>query len=356
MLNSSPVTSASQHIVVAALLGCAIGDALGLPAEGLSSRVIARRFFDLSRFHLLGRTGFVSDDTEQTALVAEAIAVAHQGGSVDEDRAVRHFRRRLAGWFLRLPFGIGLATLRASIKILLGFQHSGVRSAGNGAAMRAAIVGVAFADDEATRRSLGRRLALITHDDERAVQGALFIAELAARLAGRGTLAPAVVSDVARQCLRDVVTETSLREALERALQLATDVDDARGAAALGTTGFVLHTVPLATFLLIRHSHDAMQAIRAAIVIGGDTDTNAAIVGAIAGAQQGASFETSLIDELHDGPFGPSHLRALGGALAARTAPPRWSALAALVRNVLLIPVIIVHGLRRLLPVASLRD
>jgi len=56
------------------LLGTAVGDALGLPCEGLSAARIARRFGRADRFRLLGRTGYVSDDTEQSALVAQSLA------------------------------------------------------------------------------------------------------------------------------------------------------------------------------------------------------------------------------------------------------------------------------------------
>ena len=48
------------------LLGTAPGVAPGLATEGISARAIARRFGSVDRFRLLGRTGFVSNDTEQT--------------------------------------------------------------------------------------------------------------------------------------------------------------------------------------------------------------------------------------------------------------------------------------------------
>ena len=81
------------------LLGTALGDALGLACEGMSARAIARRFGRVERFHLLGSRGFVSDDTEQSALVAQALLVSRGDLAV----AVRAFRRSLLGWFLRLP-------------------------------------------------------------------------------------------------------------------------------------------------------------------------------------------------------------------------------------------------------------
>src|SRR5437763_15271468 len=98
------------------LLGTALGDALGLPCEGMSARSIARRFGRVDRFRLLGRTGFVSDDTEQAALVAQALA-QHPD---DLDACVRAFRRSLLGWFCRRPWGVGRAAVRSCARIALG--------------------------------------------------------------------------------------------------------------------------------------------------------------------------------------------------------------------------------------------
>jgi ADP-ribosylglycohydrolase len=158
------------------LLGTAVGDALGLPLECLSARTIARRFAPVTRYRLLGSTGFVSDDTEQSALVAQAIA-AHPA---NPRAAARRFARSLLGWFLRLPWGIGFATLRACVRIGLGFERTGVNSAGNGAAMRAAVVGVAFARQPSARRAFSDALAQVTHLDPRAVEGARYVSEVAA--------------------------------------------------------------------------------------------------------------------------------------------------------------------------------
>ena len=87
------------------LLGTAVGDALGLACEGMSAKRIARRFGRVDRYHLLGRTGYVSDDTEQSALVAQSLARQ----PAQRDRCVKAFRRSLLGWFWRLPWGVGLA-------------------------------------------------------------------------------------------------------------------------------------------------------------------------------------------------------------------------------------------------------
>jgi len=336
--------------IAGTLLGTALGDALGLPAEGLSSRAIARRFGRVERFHLLGRTGFVSDDTEQAALMAQSLA-RHPD---DPDACVRSFRRSLLGWTCRLPWGVGRATIRASVRIGLGFRRSGVPSAGNGAAMRAAVVGAFFDDRPDRRERFGRALAEVTHRDPRAVEGALYVAELAAACAR----SPAGTRpEACQQAARRLVTVPELGEAIDRARALALrGADTPEAAAACGTSGFVVHTVALATFGLLRFGDESLPALSEIISAGGDADSTAAILGGWLGALHGeAGLPLALIAKIHDGPFGPSHLRALADCLAraraGEPAPvPTYSPARALGRNLALYPVVLGHGLRRLVP------
>jgi ADP-ribosyl-[dinitrogen reductase] hydrolase len=333
-----------EDAIVGTLLGTALGDALGLPCEGMGPKAIARRFGRVDRFTLLGSTGFVSDDTEQSALIAQAIL---RGDSVAS--STRAFRRSILGWFGRLPWGVGLGTIRACVKIALGFRTTGVFSAGNGAAMRAAVVGAAFPHDQERRLSYGKALAEVTHRDARAVDGALYVAELAA-------LSVAATSTMSRAALAtralSVVHEPSLNSAISEALSLAEAVAGVREAAeALGTTGFVLHTVPFAAFCFTRFGNDVLASLTGSISAGGDTDSIAAILGGWLGALHGAeALPRELLGKIHDGPFGPTHLRALGRALARGETVPKYSALRALLRNLALYPVILAHGFRRLIP------
>jgi ADP-ribosyl-[dinitrogen reductase] hydrolase len=336
--------------LVGTLLGTALGDAIGLPAEGMSARSIARRFGPIDRFRLMGKTGFVSDDTEQSALIAQSL-IRHPD---DVDRCVRAFRRSLLGWFCRLPWGVGLATIKASFKIGLGIRPSGVMSAGNGSAMRSAIVGVFFADRPAERDAFGRGLAEVTHRDPRAIEGALYVAELAAACASSA-------SDADRGELharaRGVVTNQQLGQAIDRGAALArSGARTEEAAQECGTSGFVVQTLAFATFVFLRHGDEPMKAPTEAIASGGDTDSIGAILGAWIGALHGESgLPSNLIERIHDGPFGPTHLRALAEALAlvregqpARV--PAYSRSAALARNLALYPVILGHGFRRLVP------
>ena len=316
----------------------------------MSARFVARRFGRVDRFRLLGKTGIVSDDTEQSALVAQSLA-RHPD---DVDACVRAFRRALFEWFCRLPWGIGLGTLRSCLRIGLGVTPSGVMSAGNGAAMRSGIVGVFFHDQPERRREFGRALAQVTHRDERAVEGALFVAEVAACCAQ-------CPSDVLRRtCLdqaRRVVTDPQLGVAIDRAVDLASQGTDLQEAARVcGTSGFVVHTVPFATYCFLRYGDDPMRALTEAISAGGDTDSIGAILGGWLGSLHGETgLPADLIRRIHDGPFGPTHLRALAVCLAQimdgkPCSVPGYSPAAALARNLALYPVVLGHGFRRMLP------
>ncbi len=64
--DSRPLSDAIQGCI----LGTAVGDAVGLPREGLSARRAARLFGSAPLGHrlLLGR-GMISDDTEHTCMI-----------------------------------------------------------------------------------------------------------------------------------------------------------------------------------------------------------------------------------------------------------------------------------------------
>ena len=305
---------------------------------------IARRFGRVDRFYILGSTGFVSDDTELSALIAQSILRSNSAHG-----CTQAFRRAILGWFGRLPWGVGLGTIRACVKIALGFRTSGVLSAGNGAAMRAAVVGAAFPRDQERRLSYGKSLAEVTHRDSRAVDGALFVAELAAlsvAATDTGSRAQLVAGGL------NVVNEPSLKVAISEAVSLAEGEAGVKEAAkALGTTGFVLHTVPFAAFCFTRFGDDVLVTLAESISAGGDTDSIGAILGGWLGALHGAeALPHELLRKIHDGPFGPTHLHALGRALARGEAAPKYSRLRALLRNLALYPVILAHGFRRLVP------
>ncbi len=81
------------------LLGTAVGDSVGLPAEGISPRRARKLFGDRWRQRLLFNRGMLSDDTEHTLFVAQSLLV--------HPTSCQRFARRLAWclrwWLMSLP-------------------------------------------------------------------------------------------------------------------------------------------------------------------------------------------------------------------------------------------------------------
>ena len=231
---------------IGSLWGCAVGDAIGLPYEGLSTRR-AHRFARLPLTHrfVYGR-GMVSDDTDHTVFVAQALLRSE--GDPARFQAALAWRLRL--WLLCLPAGIGLATLRSIVRLWLGLRPSGVFSAGNGPAMRSAIIGAYFATDAAARRAHIEASTLLTHTDPLALSGALAVAEIAARLTSGEWVARPAPEDLAT-VLRSLSSQAewletvrSIRECCTASAPLSLAVE--RFGSRKGVSGYVLRSVPFA--------------------------------------------------------------------------------------------------------------
>jgi ADP-ribosyl-[dinitrogen reductase] hydrolase len=346
------------------ILGTAVGDALGLPREGLSRRR-ARRLFGRPplRHRFLLRWGMASDDTEHTCLVGQALLRAPH----DADAFARSLAWRLRWWLLGLPAGTGRATLRAVLKLWLGFspRGSGVYSAGNGPAMRAALLGVCLGEDLDRLRAYVRASTRLTHTDPRAERGALLVALAARHGAARGpqgVRAEAFWRE-ARDALPDRDQELDgLLDRLDDHLRRRVPAEGFADALGLerGVSGYVYHTVPLALYCWLRHPGDFRAAVEEVIDLGGDADSTGAVVGGIAGATVGAAgIPAEWVRGLFEWPRSVGWMRKLAGRLAGRFGPGGspagggpvglfWPGL--IPRNLLFLAVVLAHAFRRLLP------
>jgi ADP-ribosylglycohydrolase len=345
-----------ERAILGCLAGTAVGDALGLPAEGISKRRQQRLWPDLAGHHFIFGRGMVSDDTEHTFLVGRALGVS---GGEEKD-----FQRRLAWdlrwWLLTLPPGIGLATLRALIKLWLGFspQRSGVFSAGNGPAMRSAILGAALGPGRAKLKALVGLSTRLTHIDPKAEYGAYAVALAAAR-AAQGFTGP---DDFLAQLARDLGPGAAelLRLVEQAAASAARGQTTADFAADLGwkkgVGGYVYETVPAALQAWFLHPGSYEQAVLGAIRCGGDTDTVAAIVGGIVGAGSGLDgIKKEWLDRLWGWPVTLEKMKDLAGVVAAAqngiaSRPRSWLFPWLFLRNLYFTPLVLAHGFRRLAP------
>jgi ADP-ribosylglycohydrolase len=345
--------------VAGCMLGTAVGDALGLVCEGLSKNRQKRWFPSLDGYHLLFGKGLCSDDTEHTCMIAQSLLVS--GG--EEESFARDFAWRLRWWLAGLPAGIGLATLRSIVKLWLFVPAGwhGAYSAGNGPAMRSALIGVCFADDEAKLTGLNRIATRMTHTDPKAECGALAIA-LAARCSMRGQAFEVFLSDLARLTAMSGAAGAELVDLAARAHASAaagepTEVFAQSLNCAQGVSGYMYHSVPAVLHAWFSHPRDYARAVTAIIRCGGDTDTTAAMLGAVVGAGVGRSgIPRKWLDDLVEWPRTVAWMEGLAQKLARATqsgepgtAHPLPIAGLAL-RNGGFFVLVLVHGLRRLLP------
>ena len=106
------------------LLGTAVGDALGFPAENLSPTRIRRRWKGQWRMRFVLDRGMISDDTEHTLMVAQAL-LAHCDDAAAFQRALAW---KFRWWFAGLPGGMSLDTAKACLKLWMGVPASGPES------------------------------------------------------------------------------------------------------------------------------------------------------------------------------------------------------------------------------------
>jgi ADP-ribosyl-[dinitrogen reductase] hydrolase len=344
--------------IVGCILGTAVGDAIGLPYEGLNPRRAVKLLGPPDRHRLVMGRGMVSDDTEHTCMVAQALIAS--GGDLPSFQKSLAWRFRL--WLLGVPAGIGMATLRAILRLWIGIspQRSGVFSAGNGPAMRAAILGVSI-DDVTQLREFVQASSRMTHTDPKAEVGAFAVA-LAAQMASQSASPVTAAEYMAR--LKSLVDDTA-----SEFLSLVTKVADSVNAndstvtfaqsmgLARGVSGYTFHTVPVALHAWLSHPKDFRQAIDSVLACGGDTDTTAAITGGIVGAGVGrAGIPEEWLAGLIEWPRTVAWMENLGTELAAALEqqsprrPPRLPIAGLMARNLFFLMVVLCHGFRRLAP------
>ena len=263
------------------LLGLAIGDSLGAQVETMDAAAIARDFpggvRDLRGGGPWGiLAGQPTDDTELALTLARALAGASR---FDEEAAAAAY----VSWFLSEPFGAGPTTARALAAAAAardGGRAEAARQAAdagsqtNGSLMRVAPIGIwAGSPERAAAAAMADSRLTHPHPDCTAACASL-AAAIACGVAGGG----------AAEMMRSAADAAHVCEAVIEVLRLA-----ASGAAptfapeGIGTALSALYHA----FFHLAAGTPAEAALIEVIGYGGDTDTNAAITGALLGAAQG---------------------------------------------------------------------
>lgn len=346
------------------LLGTAVGDALGLPAEGLRPDIIRKLGWSCWQHRLFLGKGMVSDDTEHTFMVCQALLAYPEDSKYFTSSLAWKFR----WWLIAIPAGIGYGTLRAILRLwlFLPFRKCGVFSAGNGPAMRSAIIGARFWNDKDCISEYVRCSTELTHKDPRALTGALAVSHAAALgMRHSSTQKPDAKpfwGILRNLSLKDDTEWPSLVDRMEGALEKNLSVADfvSRMNLSKGVTGYIYHTVPVAIYTWLRHYGDFRTSLTEALNCGGDTDTVGAIVGALAGITVGEDgIPREWLENIWEWPRSISVLRKAADHLARSTngnpgpVPYFWPGI--IPRNLFLIVIVIGHVFLRLLPAALRR-
>lgn len=288
-----------------AMVGTAVGDALGRPAEARDPASFRGREEDFRHYqrwsgYVGGPPGTFTDDTQMSICVAESLLSA--GGRIDP----HDLAQRFVAW-LPEGRGKGQTCVDAVWRLQSGaaWWEAGQPSAGNGAAMRVAPIGIALGHDVNALCFDSALSAVVTHADPMAVAGAVGHAWLVARLAAvqPDTLDAASLLDELASAI-SVIDDPGYPERswetrpgkTSAAITLASRVREVadllawpteRAFSYLYNGAFVLETLPCALWCFLRDVNDPEEGVVTAVLGGRDADTVASMAAAYFGALHG---------------------------------------------------------------------
>jgi ADP-ribosylglycohydrolase len=304
------------------ILGClgavAIGDALGMPCHDMTSDEIRRRFggrvrafhppFGDTRVHGGLGAARVTDDTLLTLAVADAY-LQNDGritsAAVAAGLLQSYQRARDAGCGTMF----GPSTRRAAEAIAAGRDpvQTGLTGkhpmacASNGAAMKIAPAGLVHPADPDAAIADAVTISLVSHGTQTAIAAACAVAAGVAEAMAEGADVFSVVraalygaregERIGRQRARTVPLPSVARR-IELAVGLALKAEDAAAAGRsladmIGTGLAAYESIPTAIGLFVAAAGDPLESVIGGANVGYDTDTIAAMAGALAGALKG---------------------------------------------------------------------
>ncbi|MDN4613866.1 ADP-ribosylglycohydrolase family protein [Leifsonia sp. F6_8S_P_1B] len=292
---------------LAAFEGLALGDALGMPTQSMSRAEIREDYGVITGFRDAGPrqriaagmpAGSITDDTEQAVLLARLLVAG--GGAVDVD----DFARQLLAWEADMAARGSLDLLGPSTKAALQRLSDGVPAseAGrfgttNGAAMRITPVGIAHPVDDLTAFvDAVAATSEPTHNTSLGIASAAAIG--AAVSAGIDGAAPAEAIEVAIAAAEEGARRGhwaaggEIAPRLRWAVPYVAELPAAKRADAVAEvvgTSVASQESVVAALALVACSDDPWSTLCLAVGLGGDTDTVAAMAGAVLGATHGGA-------------------------------------------------------------------
>jgi ADP-ribosylglycohydrolase len=287
-----------------AFYGLALGDALGMPTQGMSRAWITERYGHVTTL-LDGAedqpiapgmpAGSITDDTEQALLVARLLIDGD--GQIDP----RAFADALRVWEADMIARGSLDLLGPSTKRALELldagsdpDHAGQGGDTNGAAMRATPVGLANRVGTALVDAVAQA-SRVTHNTSLGIAAASAIAAAVSASVDGADLGAALdeaerAADMGARYGQwvpggEILPRIRWARQWVRGMPRASLADAVAGV--IGTSVAAQESVIAAIALAQAMGDDPIGALTLAAEVGGDTDTVAAMCGAILGAQHG---------------------------------------------------------------------
>ncbi len=280
--------------IVGSVLGLALGDAVGAPFEGRMAAEVPDPLPALELPWMGLPPGSTTDDTSMARNLVRSLAA--RGEFDPDDLVARHLE-----WFRSGPPDVDAFTRRVLSRVDGGenafeaarsvWEERGPEvSAGNGSVMYSAPLGLAYAGRPEELVEMAPKLSALTHFDERCRTAVLAVTLATAALvrgqSSEGAVAAALTA----------VVEREGGEELEYLVEIAGVGRQIDGP----DQGFCLFTAGVGLQSLLGTGDFEIDVSRV-VALGGDTDTNAAVAGALLGALVGeAGLPPAWLDRLAD--------------------------------------------------------
>jgi len=284
------------------IIGQCLGDAVGFVTEGYSPQASIRYVEDYLKTGLaaeLGRFPFAfgqySDDSQLARELMQSYVACKKFDPAD-------YANRIAMTFIEKRIvAFGYST-KESVKRLccgISWQESGTPppAAGNGSAMRAAPIGLFFYDNPEMLIKAAQDQGRITHQDPRSLAGAVAISGAVALVLTLKSfdqnyfllkleewtekISYIFSSELKKLSFWLTLSVVDAFEEISKAGYDEEFIDDDEWK---GISGYVVSSVLWSLYSFLKNPYDYMETICTAISGGGDTDTTAAMAGAISGA------------------------------------------------------------------------
>ena len=262
------------------IYGSVLGDMIGLRYENAKPKNINQENIGLTCLNS------VSDDTENLLLITKSLIE-----SKNEKEFKKSFKKQLQKWLLTLPINIGKTTLKSIFK---SFKSDiGVKGSGNGSVMRISPVGIYYRNDIEKLERYSEISCRITHNDNECVVNSKAIAKLVALILNNNwSIENKPEYEIVEKELLSISREkfwleslNELRENIENEIE---PIEIVNGwTKNKGAVGYTKYSTLLSIYCWYRYYGNYEKTIKEIIKCGGDTDTNAAIVGSLTGAVVG---------------------------------------------------------------------